>query len=169
MNIEKKLSNNAVKSWIFSRTIFLLIIILIYILIRFITPNLSIPWVSNFVSNHIKAINIISFIIIGLTVIEAYIEPFFEYKQWSYKINENEVYFKEGIFFTRSVTIPIVRIQNIKLNEGPINRMYNLASVKIGTAGGDFEIPNLDRQEVDKIVEFLRKKINENIKEELLS
>lgn len=169
MNIEKKLSNNAVKSWIFSRTIYLLVLILIYIVIRFLIPNMNISWVSNFVSKHIKVISIISFIIIGLTVIEAYIEPFFEYKQWSYRINEDEIFFKEGIFFTKSVTIPIVRIQNIKLNEGPINRMFNLASVKIGTAGGDFEIPNLDRKEVDKIVGFLRKKINENVKEELLS
>ena len=95
------------------------------------------------------------------------IEPFFEYKQWSYRINEEEIYFTEGIFFKRSVTIPIVRIQNINLSEGPINRKFNLADVNIGTAGGSYKIPNLDKEEVEKIREFLKIKINENIREEL--
>lgn len=169
MNRESKLSNNAVKSWIISRTIGILIIIVIYVGIIFLLPKLNISWINNFLYNNIKIINIIFIIIILLSISGAYIEPFFEYKQWSYRINEEEIFFKEGIFFATSVTIPIVRIQNIKLKEGPINRKFNLASVQIGTAGGEFEIPNLDKKEVEKIIEFLRKKINENVKEELVS
>ena len=61
----------------------------------------------------------------------------------------------------------IVRIQNINLSEGPVNRKFNLADVKIGTAGGSYKIPNLDKEEVEKIREFLRIKINENVREEL--
>lgn len=72
-----------------------------------------------------------------------------------------------GVFFKRSVTIPIVRIQNINLSEGPVNRKFNLADVKIGTAGGSYKIPNLDKEEVEKIREFLRIKINENVREGL--
>ncbi len=167
--MEKKLSNNAIKSWIISRTIFLLFLIAIYIIVTYIVPKLNISWISNFVFNNNKIINIIFLILIFISIVSAFVEPFFEYKQWSYKINEEEIFFKEGIYFTKSVTIPIVRIQNIKLKEGPINRNFNLASVSIGTAGGSFEIPNLDKDEVLKIIEFLREKINENVREELFS
>lgn len=169
MNKENKLSNNAIKSWMISRTIGLFVLLIIYWGLIFLAPKFNILWFNNFLDNNIKIINIIFIIIILLLISGAYIEPFFEYKQWSYRINEEEIFFKEGVFFIRSVTIPIVRIQNIKLKEGPINRMFNLASVKIGTAGGEFEIPNLNKSEVEKIIEFLRKKINENVKEELLS
>lgn len=169
MNKENKLSNNAIKSWMISRTIGLFVVLIIYGGLIFLAPKFNILWFNNFLDNNIKIINIIFIIIILLLISGAYIEPFFEYKQWSYRINEEEIFFKEGVFFTRSVTIPIVRIQNIKLKEGPINRMFNLASVQIGTAGGEFEIPNLNKSEVEKIIEFLRKKINENVKEELLS
>lgn len=169
MNKENKLSNNAIKSWMISRTIGLFLVLIIYGGLIFLAPKFNILWFNNFLDNNIKIINIIFIIIILLLISGAYIEPFFEYKQWSYRINEEEIFFKEGVFFIRSVTIPIVRIQNIKLKEGPINRMFNLASVQIGTAGGEFEIPNLNKSEVEKIIEFLRKKINENVKEELLS
>lgn len=167
--MENKLSSNAIKSWIIARTIFLAILIAIYIIVTYIVPRLNISWVSNFVSSNNKIINIIFLVLIFISIVSAFIEPFFEYKQWSYKINEEEIVFREGIYFTKSVTIPIVRIQHIELKEGPINKNFNLASVSIGTAGGRFEIPNLDKDEVLKIIEFLREKINENVREELFS
>lgn len=167
MELDKKLSNNAIKAWIISRSIGLVVLIGIYLIIRFIIPSLYIPKVSDFLLNNKKIVDVIGVILVLFESISAYIEPFFEYKQWSYRITEEEIFFSEGIFFTKSVTIPIVRIQNIKLSEGPINRKFNLATIKIGTAGGDFEIPNLDKNEVLKIVEFLRKKVNENVREEL--
>ncbi|WP_329744436.1 PH domain-containing protein [Clostridium perfringens] len=165
--MEKKLSNKAIKSWILGRTIGLIVLMFIYLGIIFVLPKMDIQWADYILNNHMRIVNILSFIIIGITVLSAYIEPFFEYKQWSYRIDEEEIFLTEGVFFKRSVTIPIVRIQNINLSEGPVNRKFNLADVKIGTAGGSYNIPNLDKEEVEKIREFLRIKINENVREEL--
>lgn len=165
--MDKKLSNKAIKSWIIGRTIGLVVLVAIYLGIIFVLPKIDIKVVNYIIDNYKSWINIVASIIIGLSVIAAYIEPFFEYKQWSYRINEEEISFTEGIFFKKSVTIPIVRIQSINLSEGPINRKFNLADVKIGTAGGSYKIPNIDKEEVEKIREFLRIKINENVREEL--
>lgn len=165
--MDKKLSNKAIKSWIIGRTIGLMIFISIYLVLRLVLPILEINTINYILDNYISWINMIVLIIVVLIAISAYIEPFFEYKQWSYRINEEEISFTEGIFLKRSVTIPIVRIQNINLSEGPINRKFNLADVKIGTAGGSYKIPNLDKEEVEKIREFLKIKINENVREEL--
>lgn len=165
--VDKKLSDKAIKSWIIGRTIALVVLMAIYLGIRFILPMFEIEWVKYVMDNYMIWVNAISFLVIALTAVSAYIEPFFEYKQWSYRINEEEISFTEGILFKRSVTIPIIRIQNINFSEGPINRKFNLANLKVGTAGGSYEIPNIDKEEVEKIREFLRIKINENVREEL--
>lgn len=165
--MNKKLSNKAIKSWVISRSIGLVILAFIYVLIIFILPKFNFDGFNWFINKFRTPINIVSLIVILLTAISAFIEPFFEYKQWSYRINEEEIFFTEGIYFKKSVTIPIVRIQNINLSEGPINSYFNLATVKIGTAGGSYDIPNIDKDEVEKIREFLSKKINKNVMEEL--
>ena len=167
MKMDNKLSNKAIKSWILGRTFVLALLIAIYLGIIFILPKFEIDWIDYIVKNHIIWVNSISFFIIGIGAFSTYIEPFWEYKQWSYRINEEEIFFNEGIFFKKNVTIPIVRIQNINVSEGPINRSLNLAHIEIGTAGGSYKIPNIDKEEVEKIREFLRKKINENVREEL--
>ncbi|ELC8442400.1 PH domain-containing protein [Clostridium perfringens] len=165
--MNNKLSSKAIRSWIISRSIVLIILLLIYILVMLILPKFNFQGFNWFVDKFKTPINIISLIILGLTALSAFVEPFFEYKQWSYKISEDEIFFTEGIYFKKSVTIPIVRIQNINLSEGPINSYFNLATVKIGTAGGSYDIPNIDKEEVERIREFLSRKINENVREEL--
>lgn len=165
--MNRKLSNKAIKSWIISRSIALIILLIIYIVAMVILPKFNFQGFNWFINKFRTPINIVSLIVILLTAVSAFIEPFFEYKQWSYRISEDEIFFTEGIYFRKSVTIPIVRIQNINLSEGPINSYFNLATVKIGTAGGSYDIPNIDKDEVEKIREFLSKKINENVREEL--
>lgn len=96
--MDKKLSNKAIKSWILGRTIGLIVLVIIYLGIIFVLPKMEIQWANYILNNHMKIVNILSFIIIGLTVLSTYIEPFFEYKQWSYRIDEEEIFFTEGVF-----------------------------------------------------------------------
>ncbi len=152
--MEKKLSNKAIKSWILGRTIGLIVLVVIYLGIIFVLPKMDIQWADYILNNHMRIVNILSFIIIGITVLSAYIEPFFEYKQWSYRIDEEEIFFTEGVFFKRSVTIPIVRIQNINLSEGPVNRKFNLADVKIGTAGEVIRFLILIKRKLKRLENF---------------
>lgn len=152
--MDKKLSNKAIKSWILGRTIGLIVLVIIYLGIIFVLPKMDIQWADYILNNHMRIVNILSFIIIGITVLSAYIEPFFEYKQWSYRIDEEEIFFTEGVFFKRSVTIPIVRIQNINLSEGPVNRKFNLADVKIGTAGGSIRFLILIKRKLKRLESF---------------
>ena len=60
----------------------------------------------------------------------------------------------EGVFFKKSVTIPIVRIQNINLSEGPVNRKFNLADVKIGTAGEVIRFLILIKRKLKRLESF---------------
>ena len=79
-------------------TIGLIVLVIIYLGIIFVYLRWIFQWADYILNNHMRIVNILSFIIIGITVLSAYIEPFFEYKQWSYRIDEEEIFFTEGVF-----------------------------------------------------------------------
>ena len=53
-------------------------------------------------------------------------------------------------------------MQHCEITEGPIQKMFELASIKIFTAGGsssDLAIPGLHREEAYKLKEFITRNI----------
>ncbi|MDO7205968.1 hypothetical protein Q5M85_19670 [Paraclostridium bifermentans] len=67
-------------------------------MLRLVLPILEINTVNYILDNYILWINMIILIIVVLIAISAYIEPFFEYKQWSYRINEEEIFLLKEYF-----------------------------------------------------------------------
>ncbi len=59
------------------------------------------------------------------------------------------------------ITIPFNRIQHTEISRGPIERKYELSTLKIYTAGGstsDLSIPGLEAEEAEQLKEFVAKK-----------
>ncbi|MGL5634458.1 MAG: PH domain-containing protein [Sarcina sp.] len=164
--MEKKLSVYAVKYWILTACIELGFVIAVFLGIKIIPSILGIKGLENFILEYSKIINIIFIAICLWNLFYIFIEPMFNYKQWSYKITNDEIWYREGIFWTKEVLIPIVRIQTIDLKENPLCKKYNIANIQIGTTGGSYKIPAIDKKEVEIIMEFLREKINENVRAE---
>ncbi|MEW8956851.1 PH domain-containing protein [Clostridium sp.] len=154
---QNKLNVNSKKSWFIARLIATVIIstILIGGKILFLNKVLE--------DNINPYINITIVVIIGIMILNTIIYPAIEYKQWYYTITKDKVEFSEGIFFRERTIIPIVRIQHIKINEGPINRFLNLANIKIHTAGGVHKIPNIDREKAEEISHYLKDKVKEKV------
>ncbi len=94
--------------------------------------------------------------IFGVVALEAIIAiiimPAIEYRQWRYFIGEDRIEIIHGIFFTKRTLIPINRIQHLKIEQGIIQKMFNLATVQIYTAGGMHQIKAVLYSEADKIV-----------------
>ncbi|NLL30106.1 MAG: PH domain-containing protein [Clostridiales bacterium] len=157
----KKLSPKAKTSWFIARILITLILFIIslasYLLFR---KDLS-PVV-------LKISLIISSITLILSLLNSLIYPWYEYKQWKYIITEDDIRFSEGIFFTKNFIIPIIRLQEINLNQGPINKKLNLYDVLISTSNISHKIPNLEMDEALKISEFLSKKIKDKVNKEIL-
>lgn len=157
-----KLNINSKKSWMLSRLITTIIVSTILIVsdIFLIYVN-KIQW----------AINISFFINLGvgililLLLLNTFLYPFIEYKQWKYLITDDKVDFSEGIFFLTRTVIPIVRIQHIKVHQGPINRKFNLADIEIVTAGGSHKIPNIELSKAEEISDYLKNKIKTKVEE----
>ncbi len=63
-----------------------------------------------------------------------------------YKLTDNEVVWRRGVWFKNTGIVPYNRITNIDIAQGPISRMLGIASLKIQTAsysapsGGKAEI-----------------------------
>ena len=91
--------------------------------------------------------------------------PIIEYKQWGYKVEEDKVVIRHGIFFIQKTIIPIIRIQNITISQGPINRRLGLFQVEMALASGSFSIEGLDKETADAISENLKAKLYRRISE----
>lgn len=154
----EKLNIKAKKSWFLGRVIFLVILTTILLMAKyFIFKNIKYHW----------PVSLVIGIIMLLQILNTFLYPQIEYKQWRYLINNEKFEFIEGIYFINHTIVPIERIQHINITQGPINRRLNLANVTINTAGGNFDIPNLEKSKAEELSEFLRVKVSENLKTEL--
>lgn len=53
-----------------------------------------------------------------------------------YRISGGELVVNEGLFFRRTRTVPVERIQNIDLVQGVLHRLFKVAEVRVETASG---------------------------------
>ena len=99
----------------------------------------------------------ILFVLIFLTFISIPIG----YKRRSYALRERDLTYKKGWIFSSMITIPFNRIQHTEISRGPIERKFELSTLKIYTAGGstsDLSIPGLEVEEAEQLKEFVAQK-----------
>lgn len=90
---------------------------------------------------------IYSLISIGVGIIASiffvYAIPKLRYRRWRYEIYDQEIYIQHGILIMTRTIIPMIRVQHVDTKQGPILKMYKLATVSISTAATTHEIPAL--------------------------
>ncbi|MDD2666530.1 MAG: PH domain-containing protein [Methanocellales archaeon] len=72
--------------------------------------------------------------LLALLIFVAYWIPKY-YDTMLYKLTENEMVWRRGVWFKNTGIVPYNRITNIDIAQGPISRMLRIASLKIQTAG----------------------------------
>lgn len=80
----------------------------------------------------------------------------FRYK--GYLLREHDISYRTGYIFRSTTTVPLVRIQHSEVTQGPLQRLFDLATVKIYTAGGqqsDLSVPGLLPAEAFKLRDFI--------------
>ncbi|WP_125762997.1 PH domain-containing protein [Companilactobacillus hulinensis] len=96
-------------------------------------------------------INVIGFIaLIGSFFFVNYLWTF-----WTYYIDERQVELHKGYFFRKQVIIPIARVQNVTLKQGPILRSKDLQKIVIVTASGMSEIDGIMSEQADQLKETI--------------
>ena len=57
------------------------------------------------------------------------------YRTAGYRFTDDEVEYRRGVFFQQKTTVPYNRITNVGVSQGPIQRLVNVGSVGVHTAG----------------------------------
>ncbi|MEM9532784.1 MAG: PH domain-containing protein [Pseudomonadota bacterium] len=69
-------------------------------------------------------------------------------------LREHDIIFRSGLWFRRLVLLPLNRVQHIELSSGPLQRRFDLASLKFYTAGGaavDLKIDGLSTEHARRL------------------
>ena len=83
------------------------------------------------------------------------------YKIRGYILREKDIIHRQGVIFRSQTTIPFNRVQHCEISQGPIQRLFNLYTLQIFTAGGsnsDLSIPGLLGETAQQIKEFIIKR-----------
>lgn len=78
--------------------------------------------------------------ILAILIFIAYWIPKY-YETIVYKLTENEIVWRRGVWFKKTGVVPYNRITNIDIVQGPISRMLGIVSLKIQTAGYSGQSP----------------------------
>jgi membrane protein YdbS with pleckstrin-like domain len=84
-----------------------------------------------------------------LSIFSVIIYPKLQWRKWRYEVHDSEIDIQHGVFIIRRTLIPMVRVQHVDTQQGPLLRKFNLSSVTISTAATIHEIPALDVAEAD--------------------
>lgn len=93
-----------------------------------------------------------------LLIIYSYTMSYYSYKKKGYGLRNKDITYHKGVFFQSKTTIPFNRVQHCEITQGPIERMFNLKSLVIYTAGGqssDLNINGLEPNEAEQLKEYI--------------
>ncbi|MFQ5446235.1 MAG: PH domain-containing protein [Saprospiraceae bacterium] len=82
-----------------------------------------------------------------------------------YALRERDILHKHGVWWRTTTSIPFNRIQHVEVSQGLVENAFNLASLRVFTAGGsssDLSIEGLLHNDAMRIKEFITQKIGEN-------
>lgn len=121
---------------------------------------LLIPAVYHMVRQHRHWPAWLSYVLLSLTLAYAIyailIRPSVTWRTWRYEVSEQEIDLLHGVFVKTRTLIPMVRVQHVDTEQGPLLRRFGLSSVSVSTAAGSHEIPAL----ADKVAARLRDQIS---------
>lgn len=133
-----------------TQIVFALVVITLFSIIRF-QPFFTLP-------NELMEIYPNALIIVSIITLLALIYQFLADPKKRFAVREHDIHYESGLFFRKTLSQPILRIQHVELKRGPIERMFNLASLQVFSAGGathTFEIPGLAHQQAIELRQFI--------------
>jgi membrane protein YdbS with pleckstrin-like domain len=88
------------------------------------------------------------------------------FKNKGYQLRTHDISYRTGYLFRSITMVPLVRIQHSEVTQGPLQRLFDLATVKIYTAGGqqsDLSVPGLSPDEANKLRDYINNTVREHV------
>jgi membrane protein YdbS with pleckstrin-like domain len=102
-------------------------------------------------------------IAIGVLLVGVVLFSYQSVRHQGYLLRDKDVSHKKGWINQTFTTVPFNRIQHVEVTQGLIERWFNLASLKIYTAGGnssDLSIPGVKKDSAERIKSYLLKQVS---------
>ncbi len=66
-----------------------------------------------------------------------------EVRNIAYQVRQHDLSYRNGVIVKRVQTLPFVRVQHARMRQGPIERLFGIATLGINSAGPDLAISGL--------------------------
>jgi uncharacterized protein len=79
----------------------------------------------------------------------SHVWPTIEYRHTSYRIDDDGIEIRSGVYWRRVMNVPRARVQHTDVAQGPLERRHGLGRLVIYTAGTEHsrvELPGLEHQ-----------------------
>ncbi|WP_059105164.1 PH domain-containing protein [Shouchella shacheensis] len=77
--------------------------------------------------------------------------PQIQWYRFRYEVLDEEIDIRQGVVIVRRTLIPMVRVQHVDTEQGPILRRYKMAAVSITSAATTHSIPTLFLEDADAL------------------
>jgi uncharacterized protein len=84
-------------------------------------------------------------------LVAIFVLPGVRYRRWRYEVRDEEIDIQHGTFVVKRTLVPIRRVQHVETETGPLQDLFDLASVAFHTAAGETEIPALGLGEAARV------------------
>ncbi|MEF3312752.1 PH domain-containing protein [Paenibacillus sp. GYB004] len=84
-------------------------------------------------------------------IVFVWIVPTVEFRRFAYEVFEEELEIRSGLLFISNVLVPMVRVQHVEIESGPLMRKYGLAEVKVVTAATTHRISGLKQDDAERL------------------
>ncbi|MGM9948976.1 MAG: PH domain-containing protein [Lysinibacillus sp.] len=88
-------------------------------------------------------------IVIVAVIFLIWLFPNIRHRIWRYEVREQEIEIQSGLFIVKRTLIPMVRVQHVDTEQGPILKRYGLSNISISSAATTHTIPFLEMHEAD--------------------
>lgn len=90
---------------------------------------------------------------VALLVLTVGVLPPLRYRRWRWQLSELAVELRYGILVHQQETVPYFRIQQIDINAGPVDRLLDLATLRVQTASaaGTVQLPGIAAAEAPEV------------------
>lgn len=113
--------------------------------------GIGVSVINYFISNIIWLYIVAVVVVLLVVYLFVYLFPKVRWMRWRYEVREQEIELQHGLFIVKRTLVPMVRVQHVDTEQGPILRKYELASITISTAATSHTIPALATTEADEL------------------
>jgi membrane protein YdbS with pleckstrin-like domain len=92
--------------------------------------------------------------------------PARRYRSWGYRMDEDELHIRSGLWLRMHTIVPFGRVQHIDVAQGPLERKFGVGTLILHTAGtrnSAVPLPGLAFEEAGRIRDVIRSKIRQDL------